>query len=185
MERLKSRYGLVGGCLGEVRPGPARFAGSRICRLEGREAERFWRRRSGAGSAGTRFRRIDARHRPGTRAGIPTRRLGEGRSCVQSGRWAVSPGGFTPQGAPQGAGGSAGAACVWGPGVRVGRREGAPRGARSFRESRRRRGPGDGSARSPLHHSLPAWAPATGRRSGGSGSLWWGRAAVVPRRPQM
>nr|XP_042102033.1 coiled-coil domain-containing protein 138 isoform X6 [Ovis aries] len=34
VERLKSRYGLVGGCLSEVRPGPARFAGSRICRLE-------------------------------------------------------------------------------------------------------------------------------------------------------
>ncbi|XP_069436503.1 coiled-coil domain-containing protein 138 isoform X6 [Ovis canadensis] len=34
VERLKSRYGLVGGCLSEVKPGPARFAGSRICRLE-------------------------------------------------------------------------------------------------------------------------------------------------------
>ncbi|XP_052504901.1 coiled-coil domain-containing protein 138 isoform X1 [Budorcas taxicolor] len=34
VERLKSRYGLVGGCLSEVRLGPAKFAGSRICRLE-------------------------------------------------------------------------------------------------------------------------------------------------------
>lgn len=64
VERLKSRYGLGGGCLGEVRPGPARFAGRRICGLErGREAGPLtaagWERAPG----GHARRRIDARHR--------------------------------------------------------------------------------------------------------------------------
>lgn len=64
VERLKSRYGLRGGCLGEVRPGPARFAGRRICGLErGREAGPLtaagWERAPG----GHARQRIDARHR--------------------------------------------------------------------------------------------------------------------------
>lgn len=37
----RCRYGLQG-CLSEVRPGPARFAGSRICRLE-RRRRNLWR----------------------------------------------------------------------------------------------------------------------------------------------
>lgn len=74
VERLKSRYGLAGGCLSEVRPGPARFAGSWICGLEsGREAGPLAAACGERAPGGHARRRIYARHRGNARRRSPLR----------------------------------------------------------------------------------------------------------------
>lgn len=158
VERLKSRYGLVGGCLSEVRPGPARFAGSRICRLE-----RARGGTSGGGVRGAGSRRARASE---DRCASPRERAQAypAKTWVRVGAASVRALGGESEPVsrrkvrPKVPGGSAGAACVRGPGVRVGRREGAPRGAR-VPGVEGDRGRGTDPPRSPLH---PLFQP--GRR---------------------